>query len=189
MTDSVPLFYSRNLPHWHPQGASIFLTWRLYGSLPQSTARNSCATNEPPGRKFRRIDAMLDRSAFGPVWLKEPQVARSVVDAIRKGETLQYFVLHAFVLMPNDVHLLMTPSLPIRRIMNGLKGSAARAANSILCRKGKHFWQDESYDHWIRNSSEFSRISNYIEFNPVSAGLVKKPEHWPWSSAHHPTPP
>src|SRR6266851_3973849 len=40
-------FYRRNLPHWHPEGASIFLTWRLYGSLPvdaRSTARIGCAT-------------------------------------------------------------------------------------------------------------------------------------------------
>src|SRR6266851_4602302 len=44
-------FYRRNLPHWHPEGKSIFITWRLYGSLPaslmrrKSTGRNACATN------------------------------------------------------------------------------------------------------------------------------------------------
>jgi len=67
--------------------------------------------------------------------------------------------------------------------MNGLKGVTARDANSILSRKGKHFWQDESFDHWVRSPREFDRIRTYIEMNPVSAGLASCPEDWPWSSA------
>ena len=48
---------------------------------------------------------------------------------------------------------------------------------------GKHFWQDESFDHWVRTPAEFNRIRSYIEGNPVSAGLASRPEGWPWSSA------
>src|SRR4029077_15478425 len=105
-------------------------------------------------------------------------------DIIRKGDSvLGYFVLHAFVVMPNHVHLLITPKLPLRRIMNGLKGAAARHANSLLSRKGSHFGQDESFDHWVRNSAEFERVRHYIEWNPVSAKLVVRPEDRQWSSA------
>jgi hypothetical protein len=67
--------------------------------------------------------------------------------------------------------------------MNGLKGVTAREANCILHNRGQHFWQDESFDHWVRTSAEFDRIQAYIERNPVSAQLVSKPEEWPWSSA------
>ena len=48
---------------------------------------------------------------------------------------------------------------------------------------GQPFWQDESYDQLVRNRTEFDRIANYIEMNPVKAGLVAKPEDFPWSSA------
>ncbi len=179
------LFYRRNLPHWHPQGAPLFLTWRLYGSLPASfsTAKIGCAT-ESPGKGFKLLDAMLDKAANGPLWLKDPRIALCVVNGIHTGQaTLHFYDLHAFVVMPNHVHLLISPKILVPRIMNGLKGVTARDANLIFARKGKHFWQDESFDHWIRSPREFNRIRTYIEMNPVSAGLASCPEDWPWSSA------
>ena len=149
----------------------------------QSTARNGCATTAQTGRAFRRIDAILDRSNIGPLWLKDPRVAQCIVDALLKGATdLQFFKLHAFVVMPNHVHALLTPCAPMRRITNGLKGSTARHANLILSRTNHPFWQDESFDHWVRSGREFQRIWAYIESNPVSASLADKPEAWPWSS-------
>src|SRR5215472_5246832 len=71
--------------------------------------------------------------------------------------------------------------LPI--ITRWLKGSTARHANRHLARTGQPFWQDESYDHWVRNEKQFNRITSYIEEHPVSAGLVRSAELWPWSSA------
>jgi putative transposase len=185
-------FYRRNLPHWHPECQAIFLTWRLHGSLPpspRSTARIGCATKphlpkDPPGRKFKLLDSVLDKASTGPLWLKDPRVACCVMDAIHFGEKkLGFYALHAFVIMPNHVHLLITPRVSVSRLMNGLKGITAREANSILRCKGKHFWQDESFDHWVRTSAEFDRIRAYIERNPVAAHLATKPEAWPWSSA------
>jgi putative transposase len=187
-------FYRRNLPHWHPEGASLFLTWRLWGCLPaplKTTARSGCATepsstSQSPGAKFKLLDTALDRATGGPRWLRDPQIAASVVQTIHRGEVaLHQYRLHAFVVMPNHVHLLISPQVPVPRIMNGLKGVTARDANRILGCKGKHFWQDESFDHWVRNPAEFDRIRSYIEFNPVSAGFAETPEAWPWSSAAH----
>lgn len=179
MVPPAPVFYRRNLPHWHPPFASLFLSWRLYGSLPSeaSAARNGCATGISPGRMFARIDACLDKAKTGPHWLQDPRVAALLVRRLFHGAvTLQYFALHAFVVMPNYVHLLITPHVPVRRITNGLKGSTAREANTILGRSGQHFWQDESFDHWIRDQREFSRVQAYIERNPVSVGLVPGPK-------------
>jgi REP element-mobilizing transposase RayT len=178
-------FYHRNLPHWHPEGASIFLTWRLYGSLPTSirTAKNRCATKDSPGKRFKLLDSALDKCTTGPLWLKDPRVAVPIVETIRKGESvLGYFALHAFVVMPNHVHLLITPKISIPRITNGIKGATSHQANSILSREGQHFWQDESFDHWVRSPKEFDKIRAYIENNPVSAGLATAPQDWPWSS-------
>ena len=85
--------------------------------------------------------------------------------------------------MPNHVHLLLEPRIPLARITNVMKGIAARDANAVLGRKGKPFWQDESFDHWIRTPAEHERIRQYIEQNPVNARLVARPEDWRWSSA------
>ncbi len=192
-------FYRRNLPHWHPEAKSIFITWRLYGSLPASvlkkirTARNGCATNpaeadseESPGRIFRQLDAALESAKSGPLWLADPEIADYAEYPIWRGADLGRYDLHAYVVMPNHVHVLLDPRLPLAKISSVIKGVAARDANATLGRTGKPFWQDESFDHWIRNSAEFERIRHYIEWNPVRAGLVARPEDWKWSSAGSP---
>jgi hypothetical protein len=48
---------------------------------------------------------------------------------------------------------------------------------------GRAFWQEESYDRLVRHEREFVNIANYIEMNPVSAGLCATPEDFPYSSA------
>jgi putative DNA methylase len=88
--------------------------------------------------------------------------------------------------MANHVHALLEPKVALARTTNAIKGVTARRANAILGRTGKHFWQDESFDHWVRNEAEFARIRSYIERNPVSAGLVARPEDWLWSTARSP---
>jgi len=64
-----------------------------------------------------------------------------------------------------------------------VKSASARTANATLGRTGKPFWQDESYDHWVRSDRERACVVRYIEYNPVAAGLVAAPEDWQWSSA------
>ena len=105
-----------------------------------------------------------------------------IVEALVYGEAKSMYCMHAFVVMPNHVHVLWTPVTAHPEIMQWLKGTTARRANRILGRRGK-FWQDESFDHWTRNQREFDNVSAYIEYNPVSARLVERPEDWAWSSA------
>jgi REP element-mobilizing transposase RayT len=85
--------------------------------------------------------------------------------------------------MPNHVHVLFSPHVPLPRIMRSIKAFTAREANRILGRSGNPFWQDESFDHWIRDNAAFQRAVAYIESNPVKAGLVDRANEWPWSSA------
>ncbi|HWZ32460.1 MAG TPA: transposase [Bryobacteraceae bacterium] len=92
------------------------------------------------------------------------------------------YALHAWVVMANHVHILITPTVEVAKITKSLKWFTAREANKVLGLKGP-FWQDESYDRLVRNPAEFERIRKYIEWNPVRAGLVKTPEEYPWSSA------
>ena len=177
-------YYERTLPHWYPAGRSIFVTWRLYGSLPSTYSRKAGTDQVKAGEEFVRFDRCLDAAHFGPVWLKEPLVAESVIAALQKGAgELGQYSLRAYVLMANHVHLLIEPQAQLATIMKGIKGVTARNANRILGRRGKVFWQDESFDHWARDDAEEARIRLYIENNPVKAGLVARAEDWPWSSA------
>lgn len=179
------IYYERNLPHWHPAGRILFVTWRLYGSLPAAVlARYNERKATDPDKAFAELDSVMDRADTGPKWLAQAEVAVTVVDAFRKGaEELRSYALFAHVIMPNHVHVLMQPNATVAKIMRGIKGATARRANACLGRTGERFWQDESYDHWVRDEVEFGRIHEYIEWNPVKSGLAKKPEDWPWSSA------
>ena len=91
--------------------------------------------------------------------------------------------LHSFVVMPNHVHLLITPLEAVSKVMQSLKRFTAREGNRMLGLTGQPFWQDESYDRLVRNEAEFDRIVRYIEWNPVTVGLSATPEEFQWSSA------
>ena len=93
------------------------------------------------------------------------------------------YELFAWVVMSNHVHVLLQPHKPLREVTRAVKNTSAREANLILGRTGLRFWQDESYDHRVRDGKELERIVRYIEWNPVRAALVERVELWPWSSA------
>ena len=171
-------FHNRRLPHFHSVGQATFVTWRLHGSLPP----NRCF---PPaivsGQAFLAMDRILDSTCDGPLFLRMPEVAQMVVDAIHYRDRRIYH-LHAFVVMPNHVHLLMTPLVVVSKVLQSLKRFTAREGNRMLGLTGQPFWQDESYDRLVRNDTEFAHIAHYIERNPVTAGLATTPEEYPWSS-------
>lgn len=160
----------------------MFLTWRLFGSLPENRFFPNYQSDF--GKVFVAFDRLLDQARTGPSYLKQPAVADMVVDSIRyNAQALERFSLHAFVVMPNHVHLLVTPHVPLAQITKTLKGFTAKQANRMLRLTGKPFWQGESYDHLVRDQEGSARISFYIEQNPVRAGLVREADQYRWSSA------
>ena len=119
------------------------------------------------------MDRLLETARDGPVCLAQAAIADMIAEAICYGaRVLNHYELHAFVVMPNHVHLLITPAIPLAKLTKSLKGITARRANEILGLTGKSFWQKESYDHMVRSRLEFANIHGYIEHNPVRAGLV-----------------
>ena len=96
------------------------------------------------------------------------------------------FQLHAAVVMPDHVHLLLTPlrdqkgwpyALP--SILKALKGSSARSINKLLGSSGP-VWQEESFDHVLRSQDSLEEKLEYMLQNPVRRGLVSRPEDYPW---------
>jgi len=175
-------FYRRRLPHIYEIKQSVFLTWRLYDSLPPHRAFPTDALTS--GQAFAAMDRLLDEARAGQFYLRQPAVADMVVEAIQyNANVLGHFVLHAFVVMPNHVHLLATPAVTLPKLTKSLKGITAKRANAMLALTGSSFWQEESYDHLVRHAREFEKIRNYIEGNPVRAGLVREASEYRWSSA------
>ena len=176
----MPLY--RRLPHIYEIGRPVFSTWRLYGSLPPNRFFSGGVLTS--GRVFVAMDRLLDDARVGPVYLRRLDLADMVVESIHyHDQVLRKYELHAFALMPNHVHLLVTPAIALPKLTKLLKSITAKRANEILARTGTPFWEEESYDRLVRDRGEFERIRFYIENNPVRGGLVGKAEEYRWSSA------
>jgi putative transposase len=175
--------YERRLPHLDVIGQPLFVTFRLHGSLPGSRIfpPDELSTS---GKAFVAMDRLLDRGESGPLHLKREEIASLVVTALLEGHIKHNrYGLHAFVVMPNHVHILATPVVIARRWLGPLKGATSYEANKLLGVVRVPFWQDESYDHVVRSGDEFEKIRRYIEENPVKAGLVSDARKFRWSSA------
>ncbi len=193
-------YYSRHLPHIQSPGATVFITFRLSGSLPKELIQQykdesrriqseislipdspsqKLAAQEAYKKLFGKWDQKLDLALCGPVWLSNPDIAEMVVLEINNNDGVIY-TLEAYSIMPNHVHLVITPLpvkdqfQPISKIMQTIKGRTARQANVILNRQGD-FWQHESYDHIARDVHELERIIHYVISNPTRAG---QPARW-----------
>jgi putative transposase len=96
----------------------------------------------------------------------------------------QRYHLIAWCIMPNHVHGLVETygSWPLAHVLHSWKSYTAHTANQILGCSGD-FWFREYHDRFIRDERHFANAVDYIEQNPVKAGLVYRPEEWRWSSA------
>ncbi|MBN1633968.1 MAG: transposase [Ignavibacteria bacterium] len=107
-----------------------------------------------------------------------------VKDHIISGNSI-YYKLNSFIIMPDHVHLLLTPinDNSLRRIMSAIKSVSAKKINKYRGEKsGKvisgHIWQDESYDRIIRNEKELREKMDYILYNSVKKELTEDPERY-----------
>ncbi len=200
------VYYHRNLPHYHPIGYPLFITFRLADSLPidvlaEIKAQRECelkALKNQTANEWRKkieekyfscYDDWLDQSKFGPRWLQMESIAQIVAKEMQNLDGNRYRLI-AYCIMPNHVHLLIealiheqakhqgrSAKYPITDILRLLKGRTARNCNLELERSGG-FWQHESYDHFVRDEQELERTILYILNNPVKAGLVKEWKNW-----------
>ncbi len=123
-------YYERHLPHWQPEDAALFVTWRLHGSVAREV---KMLRDHSAGKAFVATDRELDKAATGPIWLQDGRVAQCVLDALQYGEKhLGIYELQAWVLMINHVHILIQPKTELRKITKSIKNYSARQANAIL---------------------------------------------------------
>jgi putative transposase len=115
-------FYQRRLPHCDVVGQPVFLTFRLHGSLPGHRIFPPDRITSD-GRAFAAMDRLLDTATTGPFSLRQPEIAALIVGALHKGEAeLGRYHVHAYVVMPNHIHALITPHVAARRWLGPFKG-------------------------------------------------------------------
>jgi REP element-mobilizing transposase RayT len=176
-------FYRRPLSHFREPDVPVFVTWRLADSLPPNRHFDSRPLKTV--ESFHLMDRLLDETPCGARYLVIPAVAELVAESIWQCATvMRRYDLHAFSVMPNHVHLLITPNCALPTILDSLKSFTARRASALLTCAGEAFWAAESYTYLARGRSEFEAVRRYVEGNPVRAMLVAEDEDYPWSSAN-----
>jgi REP element-mobilizing transposase RayT len=181
-------WYSRGyLPHIDAGDVPQFITWRLADALPASLLAAWSAelvhATEPERKKVlaQRTEAYCDQG-HGSCVLEDPRVARIVQETLFENHAFK-LELHGWVVMPNHVHVLLTPKeVELAEWVKALKGASSFAINGLLDRKGR-LWQPGYFDRFIRDSKHFDGVRRYLEWNPVKAKLCTDPKRWAWSSA------
>jgi REP element-mobilizing transposase RayT len=174
------------LPHFDGDQIPQFVTYRLAGTLPrkilvqykQQLERG--LINEIEYHEL--VDEYLDRNC-GESFLRLSKIAEMIEENLLRFDEVKY-KLHAWVVMPNHVHVLFTSinEYKLSSIIHSAKSYTATQANKLLERSGD-FWAREYFDRYIRNADHFVNTVNYIHSNPVKAGLCSNAKDWPFSSA------
>lgn len=176
------------MPHFDGGQIPQFITTRLFDALPQNVLQKFIFELEQKGveniefETRKRIEKFLDEG-YGECFLKREEIAQMVADALKYHANKKYKLI-AWVIMPNHIHFLAVPfeNISLAEMIHSIKSFTASKANKMLRRKGE-FWQRESFDRYIRNYEHFINTIDYIENNPVKAGLCKTYRDWKFSSA------
>lgn len=104
------------------------------------------------------------------------------------GEALRRegVALHAYALMTNHVHLLVTPerAAGVPRLIIALGRRYVQYVNTSYRRTGT-LWDSRYKSSVIQAEEYLLACQRYIELNPVRAGLVDDPAHYRWTSYRH----
>jgi putative transposase len=119
-----------------------------------------------------------------PMFQTKPN-AELFLDVMQSYRRQHKFLLHAFVLMPDHFHIILTPSegVTLERSVQYLKGGFSFRAKRELGIQ-REIWQPKYHDRRIRDRKECVALLGYLEDNPVKRGLAKTPSEFPFSSAN-----
>jgi REP element-mobilizing transposase RayT len=187
------VWHSRGyIPHFDEPDRIQFITFRLHDAVPQALIEQwkkelawveKLSAEDPRNVALRkRIDKYED-SGYGTCWLRNAHIAAMVERTILHFDGKRYRVI-AWCIMPNHVHVIIETreEYPLADILHSWKSYSAHEANKLLRRSGI-FWFREYHDRLIRDGEHLAAAIEYVENNPVKAGLVSAKEKWQWSSA------
>jgi REP element-mobilizing transposase RayT len=193
-------FWWGRLPHWEVEGGRYFITLHLAGAIPapgrrvlrevakefrQASDRHGHGWLQVQRAIFAEMERWLDRSEWNPQ-LRQPEIARIVIEAIEHRQQRGDWVVHEYVVMPTHLHLFCEfGARGMKAVMEDFKRWTGHQALALLNRTAvrfKRFWQREWFDHWSRSDEEDDRIMIYIRKNPEKSGLIENYLLWPYGS-------
>jgi putative transposase len=174
---------------------------RWLQGLPDGRKKQACFSRSRE-EYAQRFDNAIHTYHGGPHWLARVDIAQLVKDSLVYAGA-KWCSLLAYCIMSNHVHAMIgigdwpvsigaegegleldkkhiPKEFPLTNALGSIKKYTARRANRILGRSGA-FWQEETFDHLIRNGEELERAAWYTLMNPVKAGLCHGWEDWPWT--------
>ncbi len=181
------IFSRRHLPHLYFNEGIYFVTYRLADSLPSKKYElTNNVSRQWDFQKFKEhfndYDLLLDKASFGSNYLRIKNIADICASSILHYNNSELKVI-CYCVMSNHIHLLfklMPENRGISKLMQSIKGYSSRECNKELKRKGT-FWQNESYDRWLRDENEYRYTINYILNNPVKAGIITDWKDWKYT--------
>ncbi|MGO9588914.1 MAG: REP-associated tyrosine transposase [Candidatus Acidiferrales bacterium] len=141
-----------------------------------STPRHRTA---PGSSYFVTTRCWQGRSVF-----QVPEIAEILVQTMARYRDRGNYLVHEFVVMPNHLHILLTPSstTSLEKAVQLIKGGSSHEIHKQRDQKIA-IWQEGFHDWTIRDTNDWRSKVEYIRMNPVRAKLVERPEGWPYSSA------
>ena len=116
-------------------------------------------------------------------YLETPKNKELLEQVIERTRRFHDFLLYAYVLMPEHIHLLLSEpkNHSLSSTIRVIKGESSK----LLRGKRNLFWQPRYYDFNVFTTRKFKEKIQYIHRNPVTRGLVSRPEDYRWSSFNH----
>jgi putative DNA methylase len=172
-------FHRSRLPHWEAGERPQHITFRLADSLPGHVLAEWEAEirhlpdDKRNAERRRRIAQALD-AGYGSCILRDPVLAQIVEDALLHFDGVRYR-LHEWAVMPNHVHVLVTPlhGYSLSSIVHSWKSFTAKAINRVQGGSGT-VWQEDYFDRMIRDEAHYERVAAYVRGNPAQAGLPEE---------------
>ena len=178
------------LPHWTYDKSTYHICFRLNDSMPGAvlesykTERATILDNaQRHGRELTdneviqlqrlfssKVDEYLDKGS-GNCYMKDEEIAEIVASTLNFFDNTRYY-LHAWVVMPNHVHVIVEPfaGFELFKIIHSWKSFSANKINKLLGLQGK-LWHSDAYNHIIRSQKAYDYLMEYVRSNPERAGL------------------
>ena len=190
--ESKTFHFRGYLPHLE-QKALQMVTFRLADSLPKEVvekwkcemelAEGTAQSDERMARLRKLIDQYED-AGYGRCFLADERIAQLMEETLFHYDGIHYRLVR-WCIMPNHVHVMIEPleSYTLSAILKEWKSYTSHVAKKELDFPGS-FWMQEYYDRYVRDMNHYRYAVEYIDNNPVNAGLAKRPSDWRWSSAY-----
>ncbi len=178
-------------------GETSFITLRLHGTIPAATAHeltvelrqaHEADTDHRRAQKafFAKFDAVLDRMPIGQRYFENEKMADVLAGEIMMLEETG-FVVHAFAILPNHVHLVLhlpaSSRLSFAPAIDLLHQRTAQLCRRLVRPKlppEAPFWQVGWFDFPVADAAELVRIVAYVRGQARQAGLAQRFQQWPY---------